>query len=101
MAYLLFVGPIPKGIAVLHKCDNPACVNPDHLFLGTHKENMQDKVKKGRHVVGSAHVNSKLTEQAVIDIRSSDLSPGELAMIYGVHPGTIRNVINRKQWRHL
>lgn len=65
-------GPIPEDLDVLHHCDNPPCCSPVDLFLGTHAENMADKVAKGRHVAvtGEAHGNAKLTQAAVDDIRA-------------------------------
>lgn len=64
VSHELHVGPIPEGLHVLHRCDTPSCVNPDHLFLGTPQDNMTDKMQKGRHVAlkGSEHVRAKLTE---------------------------------------
>ena len=61
--------PIPKGMCVLHRCDNPACVNPAHLFLGTISDNAQDMVNKGRSTRGERVITSKLTEQGVHEIR--------------------------------
>jgi hypothetical protein len=72
ISYVVHVGKIPQGMQVLHKCDNPRCINPDHLFLGTQKDNIQDCVRKGRLKIpgfhGSKHPNSKLTEAQVVEI---------------------------------
>jgi hypothetical protein len=56
-SYVAHVGPLPSNMQVLHKCDNPSCVNPDHLFLGTQSDNVYDMVHKGRHIHGTTHPN--------------------------------------------
>ncbi len=68
LSYLAFKGDIPEGIDVCHSCDNRRCCNPEHLFLGTRKENMEDALKKGRIAKGSMLPQAKLTEQDIIDI---------------------------------
>lgn len=83
-----------KGLHVLHKCDNPSCVRPDHLFLGTHTDNMQDRTIKNRAGV-------KLNAEAVRDIRTSKISSKELAEKYEVSVTTISYVLNYKTWKHV
>lgn len=83
-------GPIPDGMHVCHKCDNPPCVNPEHLFLGTPRDNVTDMKKKGRAVVAT-----KLTDDQVRDIRqhlARGVTPRELATLYDVNPETIRGI---------
>lgn len=99
-------GPIPEGegyhgTCVLHKCDNPPCVNPAHLFLGTNNDNVQDKVKKNRHQKGITAGCVKLTEADVIAIRTDTRSARELAPIYGVCDVQIRSIRRRVYWKHL
>lgn len=69
VSYEQFVGPIPEGYEVRHRCDNPPCVNPEHLLTGTHAENMQDKVRRNRQTSGERHGRAKLTRTDVDDIR--------------------------------
>jgi hypothetical protein len=83
-----------NGLHVLHRCDNPCCVNPVHLYLGTHAENMRDKVNKSRTA-------SKLNADAVRDIRTSKLSPKELAEKYKVNISIIYGVLSRRTWKHI
>ena len=105
IAYELFIGPIPVGMDVCHKCDVPSCVNPDHLFIGTHADNMADKKSKGRVRVpcplGSNHPNSKLTEADVIAIRSDPRMGTVIAAEYGVTKSLISYVRNRRGWKHV
>ena len=104
VSYELHVGPIPEGLHVLHRCDVPACVNPDHLFLGTPADNTADMMAKGRQRKGESENRSKLTEADVREIRRRSESGEEgraLAPEFGVCEGTISMVINRKTWTHL
>jgi hypothetical protein len=108
LSYELFVGEIPKGLCVLHKCDNTKCVNPEHLFLGTQRDNMKDMIQKGRdfHIVpfGSKHGNSKLNEEQVMEIRkkfSEGISVKSIAKIYKISDANVRLIINKKAWKHI
>lgn len=100
----LVKGVIPAGLNVLHRCDNPPCVRPDHLFLGTLSDNMQDCAKKGR-VKGGArkgekHHKAKLTEAQVTEIRASaDESDTALALRYSVSRGLIWFIRTNKVWK--
>jgi len=103
LSYAAFRGAIPLELKVLHTCDIPACVNPDHLFLGTDEDNMHDMMAKGRHVAfaGEANAMSKLSEAAVRNIRSRTIEYGtisSLAREFGVSRRAIRFVITGATW---
>jgi len=111
IAWMLVKGEIKDGLKVLHKCDNPRCVNPEHLFLGTQMDNVQDMINKGRGKKqrGSKHYNAKLTEQEVKEIRSlyqrgtGRNNPGNSQMLakkYGITQATIYDVMH-KGWKHI
>lgn len=103
-AYDLYKKEIPKGMCVCHKCDNPSCVNPDHLFLGTQKENIADKVSKGRQAFGANQGSAKLDDDKVSEIKRM-ISSGEnqtaTAKVFGVSQATIWRIINRQTWKHV
>lgn len=130
LAYAATYGPIPEGQLVLHKCDNPACCNPDHLFLGSQKDNIQDAIRKGRfkfncntnfdHLRGQNHylnkhpekrklgedcLWSKLKEEQVIEIRrlhkEQKISAYRLAKMFGVSKFCTLQIIRRKTWKHI
>lgn len=94
-------GNIPEGMMVLHKCDNPACCNPTHLFLGTQETNIRDMVSKNRQVNGEGVRRSKLSSKSVIKIRALlklGKSTTELGKLFNVNRATISKVGSRKLW---
>ena len=105
-------GPIPEGMDMCHTCDNPSCVNPSHLFLGTPHDNAIDMMEKGRDLEGrkrrargEEHHRAKLTAAQVVAIRSEyaagDTSTRKLATKYGVSRRSIMFILHRQQWVHV
>ena len=94
-------GPIPAGMEVCHFCDTPACVNPHHLFLGKHKDNMADMVMKKRSAKGEKHSQAKLTEVDVLKIRSDNRPDSIIAKDYDVKREMISNIQRRSSWKHI
>ena len=105
VAWKLFRGEIGPGLVVCHKCDVRACVNPEHLFLGTTAENMEDMTAKGRCPRGENHGSAKLTADQVIRIKSmlaeDRLYISEIALEFGVSQTAIRDIKSGKTWRHV
>lgn len=102
--YTVFNGAIPDGIFALHKCDNPSCVNPDHIFLGTKKDNMADCKSKGRmaSVVGVLNPRRKLTESDVLKIKECGIENQRLtALRFGVSQKAVWNIVHGKSWTHI
>jgi len=111
-SYELHKGPIPVGLIVRHTCDNPSCVNPRHLLVGTHAENARDCVERRRHPwqhtkyrwPGESHPGAKLTADQVLSIReeyAQGATQKRLGQKYGVHHSTISLIVRRKKWGHL
>jgi predicted small metal-binding protein len=105
VAWLTTDGEIPEDMCVLHKCDNPRCVRPDHLFLGTMKDNSDDMIKKGRRVnhVGSQHGMAILNEDQVRRIKAliPKMSGCKIAKMFNMTKHTIYNIKHGKQWKHV
>jgi hypothetical protein len=103
LSWEVFRGPIPRGGHVLHKCDTPLCVNPDHLFLGDHYANMRDREKKGRarRCYGEKHSFAKLTEEDVKEIRATPRHTKGVAAKFGVSHGTLSDIRLGQLWKHV
>lgn len=100
-AYEMFVGQIPRGLCVLHSCDTPLCVNPDHLAVGTQKQNMQDASRRGRIAHGQRSGRAKISDADVRVIRASRDTAASLAAVYGVTAPTINAIRRRRTWKHV
>ena len=102
LAYLETVGNLPDNVVVRHSCHNKNCINPAHLSIGTHADNVNDKVLAKRHGYGEKHYKSKLTEKDVLYIRAHpELSLQKLADKFDVGRGTIQQAREGKTWKHL
>ena len=104
-AWRIMKGDIPAGSCVLHRCDNPICCNPSHLFLGSHSDNFKDMWSKGRarpgKLKGEAHGMSKLTADLVRDIRTSKEAGNVIAVRLSLSPTTVCDVRKRRTWKHI
>lgn len=109
VSWQLHYGDIPDGLWVLHKCDNMNCVRPDHLFLGTHRDNMLDMVRKGRHrrvgLKGMDHPMRKLSDGDVLAVRAmyntGRFLPCVIGELFSVTPECVSRIIRRQTWRHI
>ena len=103
IAYELYRGSIPEGMFVCHKCDVRSCVNPDHLFVGTHADNMADREAKGRSnpPYGEAHWMAKLTEDKIKKIQTEEGTNREIAEKYNISTTTVWRIKHKETWRHI
>lgn len=105
-AWQIFYGAVPRGLHVLHKCDNGFCVRPEHLFSGTHRDNMHDMFRKGRRTIvrGSRQGQSKITESDVLKIRrlyAAGFRQVALADRFGIDQTGISKIVLHKSWQHV
>lgn len=119
MSWMIHFGAIPKDMEICHKCDNPQCVNPNHLFLGTHTDNMRDMIRKGKGAMNQPNVmtvcpekrhwgerngQAKLTASQVREIRIGfqiGYSMNELGNMYGITRHAIGRIVRRQAWAHI
>jgi len=104
LSYLLHYGTLPDDMNVCHTCDNPKCVKPSHLFLGTQKDNQQDMKSKDRHLYGSRNTVSKLTDEKARQIHklsNQGLSQGKIGKIFGITQGTVWKILKGQRWEHI
>lgn len=106
-AWFLAYGKIPRNLHIMHDCDNRKCFNPDHLSLGTHKENMQQRDSRniGYQAFGENHGNVKFSKKEILEIRQEyskgNTSYRKLAKIYNTNPSYIGHIIRKKWWKHI
>lgn len=103
VSWMIFNEKIPEGLFVCHTCDNRACVNPEHLFLGTCKDNIHDMIKKKRNVIqkGESKSTSILTNKDVLYIRNCNERNCDLADKFGIDRSTVSHIRRGNTWRHL
>jgi hypothetical protein len=104
LAYEQTHGPIPRGYEVCHRCDTTLCVNPQHLFIGTHADNMRDRNEKGRLAYGERMGIARLKDADVRRIRqlaAEGTLQREIASLFGIDSGHVSKIVNRRAWRRL
>ena len=101
VSYAVNTGTIPAGLCILHQCDNPICVNPAHLSVGTQSENMRDCCVKGRTAAGERNPHAKLSEVDVLAIRGSTGSTRKIAAQFGIASSGVSQIKTHKLWRHI
>jgi len=103
VAWRICFGEIPDGLLVCHHCDNPACGNPDHLFLGTNMDNFQDSLQKGRrkYAKGENHPRARLTAKQAAEIKSSTENRKLVAQKYGITPLYVNDIRAGRKWKHI
>lgn len=101
MSWLLYRGEIPNDLFMLHRCDNPACVNPEHLFLGTQRDNLIDCKKKGRNGIGEQNGMAILSKKNVLAIFSDLRTYEKIAIDYGVTTSNVSMIKNGRSWSHI
>lgn len=99
VSYETYMGRIPKGLQIRHNCDNPSCINPDHMTVGTSQQNVEDRDLRGRTRQGVKHANSKFSESDIREIRASSENNYALGRRYGVAESTIRHIKSRFSYR--
>ena len=105
-SYAFYVGEIPNGMMVCHSCDNPSCINPQHLFVGTAKDNTQDMIKKQRRPIlsGENHPNAKITDHQAHEIkqlRKQNVPLTSIANQYGISFQTVSSIAKGTTWKHI
>lgn len=103
VSYELHKGPIPDGLLIRHTCDNPPCVNPDHLLIGTVRDNSQDSIERGRHAHGETAGPTKLNEDQVKEIiqLKGRMTQREIGELYGISREAVSGIHTRRNWKHL
>ena len=104
LSYMYYKGEIPDGMQVCHKCDNPGCVNPDHLFIGSSSDNHLDMKSKDRHLYGERNKQHKLTEaeaESVFDMSDSGMSTYQIAAKLEICQMTAWRILNGHRWQHI
>lgn len=104
VSWMIHNGEIPDGLFVLHHCDVRQCVNPEHLFLGTCADNLEDMARKGRHLYGEKNVQHRLTElevHRIFDRRNQGLVMRDIASEFGVGAMTVQRILTGQRWKHI